>query len=147
MPFGLQPIHLVVIVLVALVVFGPKRLPQLGRWLGRTFSEFKRGARDMADGFKDETVKRSATGPESVGPGAGPAATGPETVGPRAGPGAAGPAIAETSPAQSTDRGQAEPARTSPYPETNAGSFCTRCGAANPADARYCNKCGIRLPV
>lgn len=31
MHFNLQPIHLVVIVLVALVVFGTEQLPQLGR--------------------------------------------------------------------------------------------------------------------
>ena len=55
MPFGLQPLDLIVIVVVALVIFGPKRLPQLGRWLGKTFSSFRKGARDLADGFADET--------------------------------------------------------------------------------------------
>ncbi len=54
MPFGLQPLDLIVIVVVALVIFGPKRLPQLGRWLGKTFSSFRKGARDLADGFTDE---------------------------------------------------------------------------------------------
>jgi membrane protease subunit (stomatin/prohibitin family) len=28
-----------------------------------------------------------------------------------------------------------------------SGNFCTACGAGNPADARFCNKCGIRLPA
>ncbi|MGA2641715.1 MAG: twin-arginine translocase TatA/TatE family subunit [Spirochaetia bacterium] len=57
MPFGLQPIHLAVIVVVALVIFGPKRLPQLGRWIGRTFTEFRKGAREMTDEFKEETTR------------------------------------------------------------------------------------------
>jgi sec-independent protein translocase protein TatA len=110
MPFGLQPIHLVVIVLVALVVFGPKRLPQLGRWLGKTFSEFRKGARDMADEFKAETGSQNAVSPTADAPEAG----GPEPGGPDAGA---------------------------------PGNFCTGCGASNPADARFCNKCGIRLPA
>jgi sec-independent protein translocase protein TatA len=124
MPFGLQPIHLVVIVVVALVIFGPRRLPQLGRWLGRTFSEFRKGARDMTDGFKEETGRQNAVGPDAASPNA---------AGQRSTQGEA------QSPAQ--------PAEPSPYPEAAAGNFCTACGAANPADARYCNKCGIRLPV
>jgi sec-independent protein translocase protein TatA len=62
MPFGLQPLDLIVIVVVALVIFGPKRLPQIGRWLGKTFSSFRKGARDLADGFADETRPKDATG-------------------------------------------------------------------------------------
>lgn len=62
MPFGLQPIHLVVVVIVALVIFGPKRLPQLGRWIGRTFTEFRKGAREMTDGFKEEATRSNAEG-------------------------------------------------------------------------------------
>jgi sec-independent protein translocase protein TatA len=62
MPFGLQPIHLAVIVLVALVIFGPKRLPQLGRWIGRTFTEFRKGAHEMTEGFKEETTKSASEG-------------------------------------------------------------------------------------
>ncbi len=51
--FGLQPLHILVIVIVALIIFGPKRLPKIGRWIGRMFSEFRRGARDMADGVRE----------------------------------------------------------------------------------------------
>ena len=124
MPFGLQPIHLVVIILVALVIFGPKRLPQLGRWLGKTFSEFRKGARDMTDGFKEETGRQNGVGPEAAAPGA-----------------------ADQGSAQGEAPSPAQPAEPSPYPMAAAGNFCTACGAANPADARYCNKCGIRLPA
>jgi sec-independent protein translocase protein TatA len=36
-----QPTHLIVILLVALVVLGPKRLPGAGKALGTTFRDFK----------------------------------------------------------------------------------------------------------
>jgi TatA/E family protein of Tat protein translocase len=41
----LQPRHLLIILIVALVFFGPKKLPELGNALGRTFKEFKVGIR------------------------------------------------------------------------------------------------------
>jgi len=36
-----QPMHLLVIFLIALVVFGPKRLPELGKGLGEAIRGFK----------------------------------------------------------------------------------------------------------
>jgi sec-independent protein translocase protein TatA len=126
MPFGLQPLDLIVIVVVALVIFGPKRLPQLGRWLGKTFSSFRKGARDLADGFTEETRAQDASGTAGNAAGSGAGAAEP-TPGSNAGPTAdtaAGPAAHPT-----------------------GGIFCTACGAANSADARFCNKCGTRLIV
>jgi sec-independent protein translocase protein TatA len=38
----LEPTHLIVILIVALVFLGPKRLPDAGRALGQGLSEFKR---------------------------------------------------------------------------------------------------------
>jgi sec-independent protein translocase protein TatA len=37
-----QPVHLIVIFLVALVVFGPKKLPELGKGLGEAIKGFKK---------------------------------------------------------------------------------------------------------
>ncbi|TMB75099.1 MAG: twin-arginine translocase TatA/TatE family subunit [Deltaproteobacteria bacterium] len=37
-----QPLHLIVIFLVALVVFGPKKLPELGKGLGEAIRGFKK---------------------------------------------------------------------------------------------------------
>jgi sec-independent protein translocase protein TatA len=59
MPFGLQPIHLLVVAFVALIIFGPRRLPQLGRWIGRTFSEIRKGSQEMSEGIRDEVAKAS----------------------------------------------------------------------------------------
>ena len=43
---------LILIVLVALIVFGPKKLPELGRAFGRTLKAFKEGTREL---IEDET--------------------------------------------------------------------------------------------
>ena len=37
-----QPLHLVVILFIALLVFGPKRLPELGKGLGEGIRGFKK---------------------------------------------------------------------------------------------------------
>jgi sec-independent protein translocase protein TatA len=39
--FAPTPIELVIVLIVVLVIFGPKRLPDLGRSLGRGMREFK----------------------------------------------------------------------------------------------------------
>lgn len=41
MPLGIGPLELVVVLIIALVVFGPKRLPELGRSLGNGIREFR----------------------------------------------------------------------------------------------------------
>jgi sec-independent protein translocase protein TatA len=41
MPFGIGVWEIALLLLVALLVFGPKRLPQMGRGLGRGMREFK----------------------------------------------------------------------------------------------------------
>jgi sec-independent protein translocase protein TatA len=57
MPFGIQPIHIVIIILVAFLIFGANRLPELGRSLGKTITEFRKGTREAAEGFKEEIQK------------------------------------------------------------------------------------------
>ncbi len=42
----LQPMHLLVILLIAVVVFGPKKLPELGRGLGEAIRGFKDSVRE-----------------------------------------------------------------------------------------------------
>ncbi len=46
---------LIVILLIALVIFGPKKLPELGKATGETLKEFKKSARELtADSFTEE---------------------------------------------------------------------------------------------
>jgi sec-independent protein translocase protein TatA len=60
MPFGIQPIHIIVIILVAFLIFGASKLPEMGRSLGKTISEFRKGTKEAAEGFKEE-VKAGST--------------------------------------------------------------------------------------
>ena len=41
-----QPMHLLVILFIALLVFGPKKLPELGRGLGDGIRSFKESMKD-----------------------------------------------------------------------------------------------------
>jgi TatA/E family protein of Tat protein translocase len=71
--FGIQPIHIVIIILVAFLIFGASRLPEIGRSLGKTISEFRKGTKEAAEGFKEEVGKTSdAQGsPPAAAPSAG----------------------------------------------------------------------------
>jgi len=54
---------LVVILIVALLVFGPKRLPEIGRSLGKGMREFKDSITGDSDDEKAELPARSADDP------------------------------------------------------------------------------------
>jgi len=43
----LSPFHLIVLLVVALLVFGPKRLPEIGSGLGKTIKNFKAAMNDV----------------------------------------------------------------------------------------------------
>ena len=45
---------LIIILIIALIVFGPKKLPQLGRAVGQTLKEFKNSTKDIVDDVADE---------------------------------------------------------------------------------------------
>lgn len=45
--FGIGLPELGIILVIALVVFGPSRLPEIGKAVGKTIGEFKRGAEDI----------------------------------------------------------------------------------------------------
>jgi TatA/E family protein of Tat protein translocase len=51
--FGIGMTELVVIMVVALIVFGPTRLPELARSLGRAMNEFRRASTDIRQTFND----------------------------------------------------------------------------------------------
>ena len=53
MPFSVGPMELVIVLVIALVILGPKRLPEAGKAVGRGLREFK-GA--ISGATADETT-------------------------------------------------------------------------------------------
>lgn len=69
--------ELIIIFVVALLVFGPRKLPELGRSLGRGLSEFKRASNDLRNTLDDEIrdeERRSALNPPTPAAAEAPAA-------------------------------------------------------------------------
>jgi sec-independent protein translocase protein TatA len=61
MPFNIGPMELVVVLIIALVVLGPKKLPEVGRSLGKGMREFKDSISNVsADEERDESKRISA---------------------------------------------------------------------------------------
>ncbi len=46
--------ELILILVIVLILFGPGKLPEIGRALGKGLSEFKKAKKDLEDEFKDE---------------------------------------------------------------------------------------------
>ncbi len=63
MPFGIQPIHLIVIAIVALLIFGPARLPEIGRGVGKAMMELRRSFREMSDSVMQEANRPAGAQP------------------------------------------------------------------------------------
>jgi sec-independent protein translocase protein TatA len=53
-PFGVSVWEILILLLVALLIFGPKRLPEMGRSLGRGLREFKDSISGKGDDDVDE---------------------------------------------------------------------------------------------
>ncbi len=52
-----QPMHLLVILIIAMLVFGPKKLPELGKGLGDGIRSFRNA---LKEGEKDKEKEESA---------------------------------------------------------------------------------------
>jgi sec-independent protein translocase protein TatA len=76
MPFGIGIWELLILLLVLLLVFGPKRLPEMGRQLGKGMREFKDSV--TGDGNDDEVATTALPPADPVIPAAPAAPVAPE---------------------------------------------------------------------
>src|SRR4030042_6556263 len=52
--FGIGPGELLLILVIALIVFGPRRLPEIGRTLGKTIRDFRQASQDLTVQLRGE---------------------------------------------------------------------------------------------
>ena len=64
--FGLGMPEILMILAIALIVIGPKKLPDLAKTLGRAMGEFKRSAQDFKQSLDVETTVKDMTDIESI---------------------------------------------------------------------------------
>ena len=98
--------ELMIIFVIALIIFGPRKLPELGRSMGKSLSEFKRASNDLKNTL-DEEIRIEDKPPPSQS----------------ARPKAAAPAVEEDKPppSQSARPKAAEPAAPAPGAEPEHG--------------------------
>ena len=59
--------ELIVIFVIALIVFGPRKLPELGRSLGRGIAEFKKATNELQSSLEEEIrLEETRTVPSSA---------------------------------------------------------------------------------
>jgi len=56
--FGLHPIDLIVVLVVALLIFGPKKLPEMGSAIGKSIKEFRKGMNELSNPDKGNAALR-----------------------------------------------------------------------------------------
>jgi sec-independent protein translocase protein TatA len=70
--------ELVIIFVIALIIFGPRKLPELGRSLGRSLSEFRRASNELRNSLEEEIRLEEQRDAAKAAPA--PAETGPRPV-------------------------------------------------------------------
>jgi sec-independent protein translocase protein TatA len=90
--FGLEPWHIVLLLGVVLLVFGPKRLPEIGKSLGESIREFRQATSEFGDAVKigastppNPAPQAPVAGALAASPSVDPLAAGTPTPGPAAG--------------------------------------------------------------
>lgn len=101
MPFNIGPLELIAVLVIALLVLGPGKLPEVGSALGKSIREFRKAASDVQESARIDTPTTpqapspQAASPQAAAPAAAtpapPAAASPAGVAP-APPAAAAPA-------------------------------------------------------
>jgi sec-independent protein translocase protein TatA len=95
---GLTPVHLIIVLAIALIVLGPGKLPEVGAALGKSIREFRNAATDVQDAVKVDVSSAPAA----------PALAAPASLAAVAAP---APAPASADPALNLVAAQAQPAQ------------------------------------
>lgn len=112
MPFNIGPGELILILVIALVVLGPGKLPDVAQSLGRSLREFRKAASDVTDAARVDAPP-PATPASTAAPATTPAPPAPNTL--------AGSAQPNTLSTPGEASGTPVTAGSSTTPDSNAG--------------------------
>jgi len=59
--------EIVLIFIIALIIFGPRKLPEIGKTLGKSLAEFKRATNDLKHSWEEEVRLESEKLKQDVG--------------------------------------------------------------------------------
>jgi sec-independent protein translocase protein TatA len=65
---SIGPVELIIVLVIALIILGPSRLPDVGSALGKSIREFRRAATDVQDATSLETAPKPANQPDAAPP-------------------------------------------------------------------------------
>ena len=68
MPFGIGPGELIIVLIIALLVIGPGKLPDVGAALGKSIREFRKASSDVEEATRIDTAPTAAAPPVSAAP-------------------------------------------------------------------------------
>jgi TatA/E family protein of Tat protein translocase len=99
MPFNVGPVELIIVLIIALLVIGPRRLPEMGNAVGKTIREFRKASTELSEATTIVPEEKPASGQGTSGSSApAPAAATPAAATPAgAETGESGPAADVTS--------------------------------------------------
>lgn len=97
MPFNIQGPELILILIIALIVIGPGKLPDVGSALGKSIREFRKAASDVKETTRLDAAPASSSAATSSAAAATPAQPAPAAI---AAPSAASPVTVAPPPAE-----------------------------------------------
>jgi sec-independent protein translocase protein TatA len=58
MPIGFHPFELIIILAIALLIFGPKKLPEMGASIGKSIKAFQKGMKEINEPDEPATATK-----------------------------------------------------------------------------------------
>lgn len=68
MPFNIGPLELIIVLVIALLVLGPGKLPEVGSALGKSIREFRKAATDIQDSTRLDAPQSQQQQPPAAAP-------------------------------------------------------------------------------